>query len=523
MAIPKNLTVERLLRVSMTAIRNNPKLLDCSQQSLLACIMGCATLGLEPEPFLGQAYMVPYFNKKKNCLEAQLIPGYRGYITLARRSGEVQSVQAQVVYENDFFNLQYGLRETLDHTPAEGDRGEVKGAYVIFRYKDGSYSFDYMPKSDIDKIKGRSKSANSGPWVTDYPEMAKKTVIRRHVKLAPLSVELAKATEMETLALAGESQEDLFIPPDEVVVSESSPKTEPEENDIDMVFAQNFGGYADEPLMDKFIQASAAHFKISEAEVKTSACDDPADFAKKFEGWAEKYRKAHPEQNNGIAGAAISDTDRDMGKAQDEPAPDPEQAFIDEWWNKRTAGYSTYFFKNKQRFVDASPVIKEKARDKWFKIYGDKAIFPLDKEPILEQEKSQDDFFKSETIQAGPENLGEIAPPQHNTVIPADQSEAFLEDERQPKTETAYHSMDEMVAMPTSLQRVYNGISEKAGLADSIYVSPKAVNTYLKRECPDQWESVRNNRGFGFIPASDEAADVWNNDIALLVDEGMKV
>ena len=122
-AIPSTLTVDRLLRVAMTAIRTNPKLMECSQESLLACVMGCATLGLEPEPFLGQAYMVPYWNKKKRSLEAQLIPGYRGYITLARRSGEVQSITAQVVYENDHFQLSYGLNEVLDHTPAEGDRG----------------------------------------------------------------------------------------------------------------------------------------------------------------------------------------------------------------------------------------------------------------------------------------------------------------------------------------------------------------------------------------------------------------
>ncbi len=103
-AVPNVLTVERLLRVAMTALRVNPKLLDCTQQSLMACILGCATLGLEPEPFLGQAYLVPYWNNQKKCFEAQLIPGYRGYLTLARRSGEVQSVSSRMVYENDAFN-----------------------------------------------------------------------------------------------------------------------------------------------------------------------------------------------------------------------------------------------------------------------------------------------------------------------------------------------------------------------------------------------------------------------------------
>lgn len=210
MAIPKHMTVDRLLRVAVTAIRTTPKLLDCTPQSLLACVMGCAQLGLEPEPFLGQAYIIPYGK------EAKLIPGYRGYIALARRSGEVQSVCAQCVYENDVFELQYGLDEKLNHVPAEGDRGNVKGAYVIFRYKDGSHSFDYMSKADIDKIRDRSKASNSGPWVTDYGEMAKKTVIRRHVKVAPLSIEMARAAAAEDLALSGGNQADMFgFAPDE--------------------------------------------------------------------------------------------------------------------------------------------------------------------------------------------------------------------------------------------------------------------------------------------------------------------
>ena len=85
LAVPRHLSVDRLLRVAMTSIQRTPKLLDCTQQSLLACVMTCAQLGLEPDAFLGQAYLVPYWNGKKSAYEAQLIPGYRGYIALARR------------------------------------------------------------------------------------------------------------------------------------------------------------------------------------------------------------------------------------------------------------------------------------------------------------------------------------------------------------------------------------------------------------------------------------------------------
>src|SRR5574343_859650 len=216
LALPKHLTVDRLLRVAMTAIHTNPKLLDCSQESLLASVMGCAILGLEPEPSLGQAYLVPRWNSKKQVTEAKFMPGYRGYITLARRSVEVKSVSVQMVYANDHFKLQYGLNEILEHEPADGDRGEPKGAYVIFKYKDGGHSFDYMTIADIDKIKERTTSRDrktgeiTGPWVTDEDEMRKKTVIRRHIKVVPLSVEMSLAAAAEEKAMLGESQVGLF-------------------------------------------------------------------------------------------------------------------------------------------------------------------------------------------------------------------------------------------------------------------------------------------------------------------------
>ena len=289
MALPKHLTADRLLRVAMTSIQRTPKLLDCTQQSLLACIMTCAQLGLEPDQFLGQAYLVPFGTV------CTLIPGYRGYIALARRSGEVQSVSAQAVYDKDHFILQYGIDEKLEHIPyepsekeldAKEPRGAFKGSYVIFKYKDGSYSFDYMGKAEIDRIRKRSKAATDGPWVTDYAEMAKKTVIKRHAKLAPLSVEFQRAVALEDRAMAGESQAELLGMDDDVIEGETTEKPKTFEDTIPE--GTDFG------LLSDYVNAAAKATKISVEEVKANAAKDPEGFWKMYPAWckAEAKKKA---------------------------------------------------------------------------------------------------------------------------------------------------------------------------------------------------------------------------------------
>jgi len=307
MALPKHLTADRLLRVAMTSIQRTPKLLDCSQKSLLACIMTCAQLGLEPDQFLGQAYLVPFGD---TCT---LIPGYRGYISLARRSGEVQSVSSQAVYEKDHFILQYGIDEKLEHVPYEPSdkeleekepRGAFKGAYVIFKYKDGSYSYDYMGKSEIDRIRKRSKAANDGPWVTDYAEMAKKTVIKRHAKLAPLSVEFQRAVALEDRAMAGESQDDLLAieDGDDETIIDATPSTE----DILKSFEDSIPKNTDPAILEQFLEATAKSNKATVEAVKIDAAKDPAKFWKYFAAYQkqEQAKAGKPPEHEEMAPAA---------------------------------------------------------------------------------------------------------------------------------------------------------------------------------------------------------------------------
>ncbi|MBB6176407.1 recombination protein RecT [Anoxybacillus tengchongensis] len=189
-ALPKHMDADRMARIALTTIRTNPKLLECSVPSLLGAVMQAAQLGLEPG-LVGHCYLVPFKNGKTGQSDVQFIIGYKGMIDLARRSGQIENIYAHAVYSNDEFDYELGLEPKLKHKPyMNGDRGEFIGVYAVAHFKGGGYQFEFMPKEEIEKRRKRSKAANAGPWVTDYEEMAKKTVIRHMWKYLPISIEI---------------------------------------------------------------------------------------------------------------------------------------------------------------------------------------------------------------------------------------------------------------------------------------------------------------------------------------------
>lgn len=197
LCLPKHLSPSRLARIALTCLRQNPKLQQCDPTTFIAAIMQAAQLGLEPG-VLGQCYLIPYGN------ECQFMPGYRGLIDLARRSGNIVSIVARVVYENDLFNYEYGLQEKLEHKPALDNKGKIIAFYAVAILKDGGHQFEIMSKNEVDKIRDTySKAKNKGPWVDNYEEMAKKTLIRRLFKWLPSSPEMQKAAMLDELQEAG--------------------------------------------------------------------------------------------------------------------------------------------------------------------------------------------------------------------------------------------------------------------------------------------------------------------------------
>ncbi|WP_294378449.1 recombinase RecT [uncultured Slackia sp.] len=189
--LPEGMSRKRFYQTSLSLINRTPKLGLCDSASVCSCLMSCSALGLEPSVVdgLGRAYILPY--KTKTGMHAQMIIGYKGMLDLARRSGQIRSISARAVYEGDEFRYSFGLEESLTHVPSgrEHEAGEKPThVYMVAHFTDGGHYMDVMSLQDVEAIRKRSKAATSGPWVTDYEAMAKKTVIRRAFPYLPVSV-----------------------------------------------------------------------------------------------------------------------------------------------------------------------------------------------------------------------------------------------------------------------------------------------------------------------------------------------
>lgn len=187
-ALPQHLTVDRFCRIALTALTRTPKLVECTQESLMRCLLDCSAYGIEPDG--RRAHLIPYGNV------CTLILDWKGLAELAMRSGIIAKLHADIVCENDVF--EYNLGEVVKHeVNFREPRGAMYAAYAMAATKDGPVFVAVLTKEEIDGIRKRSKAGSSGPWVTDYNEMAKKTAFRRLAKWLPLSAEFRDAVEKD--------------------------------------------------------------------------------------------------------------------------------------------------------------------------------------------------------------------------------------------------------------------------------------------------------------------------------------
>lgn len=238
--LPAHLNAERLMKVAQIAATTTPALAKCDVPSLVGAIGQCAQMGLEPNTVLGHAYLVPFNTKRKDAAgnekwvnSVQVIIGYKGLIDLARRSGQIVSIAAHEVCENDEFELVYGLDEKLNHKPALGNRGNIIGFYAVAKLVGGGYAFEWMSTNQIHEIRDASQGYQqakkfnkeaSHPWGAHFTEMGRKTVIRRLAKYLPLSIEFQTAAALDEQGATGKDQHlDATLTGDYSIVPDDAP------------------------------------------------------------------------------------------------------------------------------------------------------------------------------------------------------------------------------------------------------------------------------------------------------------
>lgn len=198
-ALPRHLTPDRFIRVALTAMTRTPKLAQCEPASFFQCLLSLSQYGLEPDG--RRAHLIPFENRKRGVVECQLIIDWKGLSELVYRSGVVSTLHADVVREGDVFDYSMGvLSAHVPHYLRKDDKkpeksGDVFAAYSTATMKDGTRKTEVMSWEQIEGIRSRSKAGQSGPWVSDWEEMAKKTVFRRLSKWLPLSAEVRDAVE----------------------------------------------------------------------------------------------------------------------------------------------------------------------------------------------------------------------------------------------------------------------------------------------------------------------------------------
>ena len=445
-AIPEWLSVDRMLRVVFTSVMKSPKLLECTQESILSAVMQCCQLGLEP--ILGRAHLIPYLNSKlingtwQKVYECQFQPGYQGLIDLGQRSGKIANVYALVVYEKDFFEHEEGFNRKLNHRPYPGeDAGKPIGAYAVWELANGVRTFDFMYLHEIYKRRDVSqayqyaaaalaknkndKKALETPWIKWEADMMKKTVIINSSKTKPASIEFMQAVELDGSAEMGRSQLGMFIDTSklpeldmDLPEADIEPAADPEPPNtsefyglVEKQTGKKFEyGEKDGKPTDKLsefisVSAKAQRPSIDSATMMSMVTEESfPGFWNAYERYLQAAQASPKAGKDGQKPAATGKKAEEKPPAPP-PPPKPESSnpFDQTNWKSTKLGgesVSTFFFKNKIHFDSASDESKAEFRDLWYRRFSGEHPFPMD--PKDDSETSDDRAAEDKK----PEQLG---------------------------------------------------------------------------------------------------------------------
>lgn len=236
--LPKGMPVTKFQAIVVSAVADNMDLLDCDRGSLLKACLQAAELGLSLNKSMAEADILKVWNGRTKRNDAQFRPRYKGLMKLALQGGEVLKIESRIVYANDLFEVEEGIEPRITHKHGLGNRGEMVGAYCVWKLRNGESQFEIMSREEIEAIRDRSSSKTKdgrivGPWATDPAEMWRKTVVRRATKYMPLSTEAARAVHIDNMAEGLEDIEGDTIEHDAIDITavfddDDQPAPEPE-------------------------------------------------------------------------------------------------------------------------------------------------------------------------------------------------------------------------------------------------------------------------------------------------------
>lgn len=184
---------ERFVQIALNTLGRQPELKMCSQASFFDALLKLSQINLDPDGYY--AHLVPFWNKKKDPpeREIQLIIDYKGLVSVIRRSPSISVVKGLVIREKDQFEYEEGSSRVFKHkpnySPAAKD-AKVVAAYSFIKFANiDDWEVDVLPIWRIEEVRERSRAKDSGPWITDFAEMAIKTALRHHSKTLPLRSE----------------------------------------------------------------------------------------------------------------------------------------------------------------------------------------------------------------------------------------------------------------------------------------------------------------------------------------------
>lgn len=175
---------------------------SCDPRAVALECLKAASLNLPINKGLGFAYVVPYKNVPT------FVVGWKGLIQLAQRSGQYRIINADCIYDGEEV-ARNRLTGELTIT-GEPRSNQVIGYFGYFELINGYKKMLYMTRKEAEEYGKRySKAYSTGPWKTEFDKMAMKSVLRQLLKYGPMSTEMQKVDEYETMAAQRQAQESI--------------------------------------------------------------------------------------------------------------------------------------------------------------------------------------------------------------------------------------------------------------------------------------------------------------------------